>query len=116
MQFIVPHSRKGQSPMRRIFPYVIGLAALILIGLFLLPVWLGSSPLPGTDLSRFHPNAVPQHIEALRSTDAVAREKAATTLWQMGAAARQSTPALLDVAKDADPRVRAAAVKALGRT
>src|SRR5262245_51647580 len=102
--------------MRRLLPYLLGLTVVTLLGLFLLPLWLGSSPLPGTDLSRFHPRAVPGHVEALQAADAAAREKAATTLWQIGAAARQATPALLQAAQDTDPRVRAAAVKALGRT
>ena len=104
--------------MRRFLPYVLGLTVVILLGLLLLllPGWPGSSSLPGTDLSRFHPSAVPTHVEALKAADAAAREKAATTLWQIGAAARQATPALVQAAQDADPRVRAAAVKALGRT
>src|SRR5262249_58223550 len=52
----------------------------------------------------------------VKSEDAAARKKAATTLWQLGAAAGEATPALLEAARDADPQVRAAAVKALGRT
>jgi HEAT repeat protein len=102
--------------MRRVLPFFLGLSLLVALGLFLLPGWLDKPHLPGTDLSRFHPDAVPGHIEALKSPDAAARKEAATTLWQIGAAARDATPALLRTAKDADPEVRQAAVKALGRT
>src|SRR5437588_9462607 len=99
--------------MRRFLPYVVGFAVVVLLGLFLMPLWLGSSTLPGTDLSHFNPSAVPQHIEALKSADAAGRAKAATTLWQIGTAARLATPDLLLLAKDADPHVRSAAVRAL---
>src|SRR4051794_2610800 len=102
--------------MRRFLPYVLGLTVVILLGLLLLPMWPDSSSLPGTDLSRFHPSAVPAHVKALKDADPAAREKAAKTLWQIGAAGREATPALLEAAKDSDPRVRATAVKALGRT
>jgi HEAT repeat protein len=102
--------------MRRFLLLVLGLALLLVLGSFLVAWWLGKAHLPGTDLSHFHPTAVPGHIEALKREDAAARKKAATTLWQIGAAAREATPALLETAKDADPQVRAAAVQALGRT
>jgi HEAT repeat protein len=102
--------------MRRFLLVIIGLAALVMLGLFLLPVWLSNTDTPGTDLSRFHPSAVPGHITALKSAEAATRKEAAKTLWQIGVAARAATPVLLETAKDADPQVRAAAVKALVRT
>jgi HEAT repeat protein len=74
------------------------------------------SSLPGEDVSRFHPSAVPGHIEALKSADPTVRRQAAITLWQIGDAGKEATPALIQAARDADPEVRTAAVKALGRT
>src|SRR5262245_27145675 len=102
--------------MRRLLLIVLGLVLLLVLGFFLVSRWLDNSPLRGTDLSQYHPAAVPGHIEALKSADAAARQKAATALWQIGAAAGAATPALLEAARDVDPHVRAAAVKALGRT
>ena len=102
--------------MRWFFLFVLGVALLLVLGFLLEPWWGGDSKRRGTDLSHFHPRAVPGHIEALKSEDAAARKKAATTLWQIGAAAGEATPALLETARDGDPEVRAAAVQALGRT
>src|SRR5437868_3497694 len=96
---------------------VLGISVLLVVGLGLYFLDWSSTSLPGKDMSQFHPSAVPGHIEALKSPDASMRRKAATTLWQMGDAAKEATPALLQVAaRDADPEVREAAVKALGRT
>src|SRR5438094_3377963 len=95
---------------------VLGMAVLLVVGLGLYFFDWSSSSLPGKDMSQFHPGAVPGHIQALKSPDASTRRKAATTLWQIGEEATAATPALIQLAaRDADPEVRQAAVKALGR-
>jgi HEAT repeat protein len=102
----------------RVSVLVISCLVLLLVLFIASLVFLGRDPsdLPGADFSHVQLSAVPGHIEALRSQDASTRRKAATTLWQMGVAAKGATPTLLQVAKDPDPQVREAAVKALGRT
>jgi HEAT repeat protein len=97
---------------------LIGLVLLIvvLVVSFLMRLDIGRSHVPGTDLSYLQAGAIPGHLEALKSHDASAQKKAATILWQMGPEAKEATPTLLVVALDPEPGVRAAAVKALGRT
>jgi HEAT repeat protein len=107
-------SEVGPTKMR-IF-LLLGACLLLVISLALWFRDWDSSPLPGSNLSHLLASAVPGHIEDLKSPDASARSKAATSLWQIGVDAKAATPTLLHVAKDADPQVREAAVKALGRT
>jgi HEAT repeat protein len=70
--------------------------------------------LPGIDTSALTPEAIPGHLEGLKSPQVAVRQKAAEALWQMGPAARKTIGALLEAAKDPDPRVRETAVRALG--
>src|SRR5919204_3740938 len=84
---------------------VLGIAVLLIVGLGLYFLDWSSSSLPGKDMSRFHPSAVPGHIQALKSPDASTRRNAGITLWQIGDAAKEATPALLQAARDADPAV-----------
>src|SRR5712691_11351158 len=94
---------------------VILLAAVVIVSI-LKRMEAGRSSLPGSDMSYLSRIAIPGHLEALKSSDASARKKAAHILWEMGADAKEATPTLLEVAKDTDTEVRTAAVKALGRT
>src|SRR5262245_58153046 len=101
--------------MRRSYLFLfLGLFLLGMLALYYLPTWLDRPHVPGTDLSHFHSSGVPGHVESLQSSNAAERKKAAMILWQIGAAAREATPALRETARDADPEVREAAVKALG--
>src|SRR5436853_531708 len=128
--------------MRRFLPYILGLTVVILLGLLLLPGWPGSSSLPGTDLSRFHPRAVPAHVEALKAADKVrSGERPGASRPVTGPAgpggqvrvlrggnprevvrlsyealARKAVPLLTAALGDADARVRAAAAAALAET
>src|SRR5262245_33887999 len=103
--------------MRRSLLFLfLGVILLGMLGIYYLPTWFDRPPVAGVDMAHFHPSRGPGHVETLQSPDAAERKKVAKILWQIGAVAREATPALLETAKDADPGVREAAVKALGRT
>jgi HEAT repeat protein len=72
--------------------------------------------LPGLDRSDLLAGATPSHVAALRGGSPAERKYAATCLWKIGDQAREAVPALLEVAKDPDPEVRTAVLRALGRT
>jgi HEAT repeat protein len=99
-------------------PLVIGavvlLAAGVAVFLAMTRYATSGSSLPGRNLGDYTVEAVPRHIEALKAVDANARLKAAADLWQIGAAARSATPALLESTRDPVSEVRAAAARALG--
>ncbi len=65
------------------------------------------------DLVQFGPKAVPALVAGLSNPNALVRQRVATTLGYLGAAARDAVPALERAAKDADPSVAAAAKQAL---
>jgi HEAT repeat protein len=66
-----------------------------------------------TALSKSGPPAVPALVAALKSEEALAREKAARTLGLIGEAALPAAPALTLTLKDKQKEVRLAAAKAL---
>ena len=96
---------------------VIGLCVLLFLGISSLRrMETGVTRVAGADLSSLEAGAVPGHVDALKSQDPSARKKAADMLAQIGPEARAATPTLLQVAKDPEHEVRAAAVMALGET
>src|SRR5688500_5648922 len=95
----------------------IGIAVALLVLVFAcvgLLAYLAQWPavLPGIDTAALSVSAVPSHVEDLKSPEAAARAKAAAQLWQIGVDGKAATPALVQAAKDSDPQVRAAVVKA----
>ena len=105
--------------MRTALVTLVVLAAFLVIGFLIYSLTLtrgGAHARPGLDRGQFLPAAIPGHVEALKSGGADARRGAAHALWMIGEDAREATPALVAVAKDADPAVRAEVILALGRT
>src|SRR6516165_8478974 len=96
------------------------LVCVLLVGLYVLYLFYHPAKPPsettaqGLDTSDFSTQAIPRHIEALKSNDAAVRQKAAKALWQIVPGTRESITALIAAAKDADPAVREMAAKALG--
>src|SRR5262249_32658258 len=97
--------------------FVVAVAVLLVAGIVLGYLLTGRGTFqPGVDVTSRTVAAVPLHLAALQDREATIRKKAATSLWLIGAEAKEATPALLVALEDPNEGVRQAAARALGRT